>query len=150
VFAVGTFTNYSSSDYNGFAPNAGAAVSFQWASPPFETRADYAAAPVARNFATLTEYQKATGQDLHSRLVGYEVFVRVTKPDARDPQRIYDVGALDFGLRKRSAAIDAGTVLPNVTDAFTGRAPDLGALEYGRPAQHYGPTREAEESGQSP
>jgi hypothetical protein len=143
VFAVGTFTNYSSSDYNGFAPNAGADVSFQWSSPPFDVRADYAAAPVARSFRTLAEYQKATGQDLHSRLVGYDVFVNVPKPDSKDPQRIYDVRPLDFGLRKRSAAIDAGTVLPNITDEFTGRAPDLGALEYGRGAPRYGPLHDA-------
>ncbi len=131
VFNVGTFTNYSSSDYNGFAPNAGAEVSFQWSSPPFDVRADYAAAPVPRTFRTLAEYQKATGQDLHSRLVGYDVFVNVPKPDIKDPQRIYDVRPLDFGLRKRSAVVDAGIVLPNVTDGFTGRAPDLGALELG-------------------
>jgi hypothetical protein len=139
VLAVGTFTNYSSSDYNGFAPNAGAAVSFQWASPPFDKRADYVAAPVARDFRTFAEYQKATGQDTHSRLVGYDVFVNVPKPDASDPQRIYDVTPLDFGLRKGSAAVDAGTPLPNVTDGFAGRAPDLGALELGSPAPHYGP-----------
>jgi hypothetical protein len=140
VFAVGTFTNYSSSDYNGFAPNDGADASFQWSSPPFDVRADYAAAPVARIFRTLAEYQKATGQDLHSRLVGYDVLVNVPKPDAKDPQRIYDVRPLDFGLRKRSAAVDAGTVLPNVTDGFTGRAPDLGALELGQLPPRYGPS----------
>ena len=139
VFTVGTFTNYSSSDYNGFAPNAGAAVSFQWASPPFDKRADYVAPLVARVFKTLAEYQKATGQDAHSRLVDYDVFQRVQKPDIKDPQRIYDGASLDFGLRKRSAAIDAGTVLPNITDGFGGKAPDLGAIEYGSSAPHYGP-----------
>ncbi len=29
-------------------------------------------------------------------------------------------------------------VLPNVTDGFTGEAPDLGALELGQPVPHYG------------
>jgi hypothetical protein len=29
----------------------------------------------------------------------------------------------------------------NVTDDFSGRAPDLGALETGKPAIHYGPRR---------
>jgi len=100
------------------------------------------AAPVARNFRTLAEYQNATRQDLHSRLVGYDVFVNVPKPDAKDPQRIYDVRPLDFGPRKRSTAIDAGTELPNVTDGFGGRAPDLGALEYGQPPPRYGPAEE--------
>ncbi len=32
VFAVDTFTNYSTSDYNGFRPNADAPFSFQWIS----------------------------------------------------------------------------------------------------------------------
>jgi hypothetical protein len=29
--------------------------------------------------------------------------------------------------------------LPNITDGYTGRAPDLGAYEYGVPLPHYGP-----------
>jgi len=29
--------------------------------------------------------------------------------------------------------------VPNVTDGFTGRAPDLGALEVGQPTPVYGP-----------
>ena len=33
VFAVETYTNYSSSDYNGFHPNEGAEFSFEWMSP---------------------------------------------------------------------------------------------------------------------
>ena len=32
-----TYTNYSSSDYNGFRPNEGAEFSFGWMSPPFGT-----------------------------------------------------------------------------------------------------------------
>jgi len=139
VFAVGTFTNYSSSDYNGFAPNAGAAVSFRWASPPFAERADYIAQPVARDFKTLADYRKATGQDAHSKIVDYDVFVHVSKPDIKDPQRVYDIDGFDFGLRPKSAAVDAGTPLPNVTDGFVGRAPDLGALELGQPVPRYGP-----------
>ena len=35
--------------------------------------------------------------------------------------------------------VDKGTFVPNVTDDFTGAAPDLGALEVGRPLPHYGP-----------
>ena len=34
IFIVNTLTNYSSSDYNGFRPNPGAAFSFAWNSPP--------------------------------------------------------------------------------------------------------------------
>jgi hypothetical protein len=139
VFDVGTFTNYSTSDWNGFRPNPDAATSFRWSSPPFEKAAEYVAAPVVRAFKTLREYQEATRQDAHSRLVDYDVFVNVPKPDMRDPQRVYDIAGYDFALRPGSAAVDAGTVLPNVTDGFTGAAPDLGALEAGARAPRYGP-----------
>jgi hypothetical protein len=30
-------------------------------------------------------------------------------------------------------------VLPNITDGYLGRAPDLGAYEFGVPPPHYGP-----------
>ena len=33
------------------------------------------------------------------------------------------------GIRMGAAVVDRGIVIPNVTDAFSGRAPDLGALE---------------------
>ena len=142
VFNVGTFTNYSTSDYNGFRPNPGAKNSFQWSSPPFGVRSEYVKPPVVRTFATLRAYQRATGQDAHSTLVDYDVFVRVTQPDLTDPQHLYDPAAFDFSPAPESAAIDAGALLPNINDRYTGGAPDLGALEFGQPVPHYGP-REA-------
>ena len=44
----------------------------------------------------------------------------------------------DVGLASGSPAIDAGAVIPNVTDGFTGAAPDLGAWEVGCPTPLYG------------
>ena len=41
LFAINTFTNYTSSDYNGFRPNPGAPYSFAWNSPPTTVAADY-------------------------------------------------------------------------------------------------------------
>jgi hypothetical protein len=35
--------------------------------------------------------------------------------------------------------VDAGVVLPNFNDGFTGKAPDLGCCELGQPLPHYGP-----------
>ncbi len=69
----------------------------------------------------------------------YDVFIRVTKPDPSDPQRVYTPDGLDFSLRPGSPAVDAGVALPTITDGFTGSAPDLGAFELGRPPFHYGP-----------
>jgi hypothetical protein len=45
----------------------------------------------------------------------------------------------DFRLKPDSAAVDAGCILPNINDGFTGKAPDLGALEVGQPVPIYGP-----------
>jgi hypothetical protein len=170
IFSVTTYTNYSSSDYNGFRLNPGADVSFQWTSPPFGVHADYAAllrgggdggegggAPAGRargnaraagssmdvrRFATLAEYARATRQDQHSVTLDYDVFVNVPKLDGKDLRRVqtlYTAEGLDFSLEPGSAAIDRGVMLPNVTDGFTGQAPDLGALEFGQAPPHYGP-----------
>jgi hypothetical protein len=95
-----------------------------------------------RRFATLEQYSSATKQDRHSVIVDYDVLVNVPKLDARDVQKVqklYRAADFDFSLRPGCDAVDHGTVLPNVTDGFTGQAPDLGALELGHAPPHYGP-----------
>jgi hypothetical protein len=162
IFEMTTYTNYSSSDYNGFRVNPGADFSFQWTSPPWKTVADYSGlihgsggggeggGPGAardpslevRRFATLAEYSQATHQDQHSVAVDYDVFVHVPKLEAHDlhtVQKLYKAADFDFSLKPGSAAIDHGVALPNVTDGFSGQAPDLGALELGQAPPHYGP-----------
>ena len=157
IFSVNTNTNYSSSDYNGFRPNPGAAYAFQWNSPPWNVPADYSgmlltspgrggaggnSTLTARRFATLAEYSRETHQDQHSVTVDYDIFVNVPRLDAQDiknVQKLYKAEDFDFRLKAGSAAIDKGVNLPNVTDAFTGLAPDLGALELGQTPPHYGP-----------
>jgi hypothetical protein len=147
LFGVNTFTSYTSSDYNGFRPNPGAATSFQWNSPKTGVLADYAApghtaALENRDFPALEKYSQATGQDRHSTLVDYDIFVNVPKLDRNDlanVQKVYKAESFDFRLKPGSAAVDKGVALPNVSDRFTGQAPDLGALEVGEPAPHYGP-----------
>jgi hypothetical protein len=139
VFNPRTYTNYSSSDYNGFRPNPGVADAFEWASPDFQEKADYARDLILRKFQSLGAYRETTGQERHSVLVDYGLFRNAAAPDTSDPQRLYDATDFDFRPRPESAAVDRGEVLPNVTDGFTGRAPDLGALEVGRAVPHYGP-----------
>jgi hypothetical protein len=75
-------------------------------------------------------------------LVGYNSFMNVPQLDGHDVktvQRLYDPKDLDFRLKRGSTPIDRGTRLPNVTDGYSGSAPDLGAVEYGQELPHYGP-----------
>jgi hypothetical protein len=146
IFSVNTNTSYSSSDYNGFRPNAGEQA-FRWSSPPPNVPmipADGSGPTklVERTFSTLEAYAQATKQDLHSVLVDYDIFVKVTPLDAKDlatVQRLYKAEDFDFRLKPGSAAVDRGIAVPNITDGFDGKAPDLGALEVGQPVPTYGP-----------
>lgn len=139
IFSVDTFTNYSSSDYNGFRPNKDVSKSFGWNSPPFATMADFAAEREVRSYQTLEAYATATGQDRHSVLIDYDVFVNVGMPDPSDVRRLYRAEELNFHLKAGAKAVDAGIDIPGVTDGYSGLAPDLGALEQGHPEPHYGP-----------
>ena len=140
VFSIETFTPWSTSDFNGFhAATAGASL-FAWAAPS-GTVADYDARAQrpSQSFPTLKAYSDRTGQDSHSRMVDWSVFRKASAPVRGEPTRLYRPEDYDFGLTANSAAIDAGTILPGVTDGYTGNAPDLGALEFGKPLPVYGP-----------
>lgn len=136
LFQMKTFTPYSSSDYNGFGANPDVKDSFSWDGPPF-TSANGGRAKTA--YATLADYQKGSGQDAHSVTVGLDAFVHVTPTDPGDPRKLYLPENLDFRLKPHAAAIDKGTVLPGITDGYKGKAPDLGAYEFGTTPPHYGP-----------
>ena len=147
IFSINTYTRYSSSDFNGFRPNPNEPTSFEWNAPKPGVQADMPGPNLAavtletRQFATLDDYSRETGQDRNSVLVDYDIFMRVPKLDARGPdmQKVYRAEDVDFRLRPGSAAVDRGVALPTITDGFSGKAPDLGALEVGATAPHYGP-----------
>ena len=139
ILNLRTYTNYSTSDYNGFRPNPSVEDAFEWNSPPFNVAADYEHDSVTRKFKSLDEYRQATQQEQHSVLLDFDVFVKAGIPDKSDPQYLYDPADFDFRLRPGSRAVDAGVALPSITDSFTGRAPDLGAYELDRPVPAYGP-----------
>jgi hypothetical protein len=152
ILSINTFTSYSSFDYNGYRPNVGAETSFQWTAPSGETRSDYPRPNYTpkmetKRFASLEAFAAATGQDQHSVLVDYDIFVNVPRLDAQDRanvQKVYRAEDFDFRLKPTSAAVDRGIALPNITDGFGGKAPDLGALETGQRVPHYGPRPQAQ------
>lgn len=95
--------------------------------------------------ATLEEFRERTGQERHGILIDYSDFVNLTEPsNAMDANagvafRMYPKEGLDFSLKPGSRPVDAGVRLPNINDGFAGKAPDLGAIELGEKAPHYGP-----------
>jgi len=166
IFQVDTYTSYDEIDYNGFRPNPGAKAAFVWNSPAPGMTQDYreligavdgtapAGTPIAgslaqHRYATLADYNAGTSNDRHSIVVDYDTFMNVKQLDARDVktvQKIYKAEDMDFRLKPNSAPVDKGKVIPNVTDGYTGAAPDLGALEVGLPVPHYGPRPETPET----
>jgi hypothetical protein len=136
-----TYTAYTSLDYNGYRPNRSGRPQYVWKAPAAGTLRDYNLQGAAgyQEFATLPDFVRATGQEPHGREVDYDVFVNVRPPDAKRPHAIYESRDHDFQLRPGGRAVDAGCKLANVNDGFAGSAPDLGALELGRPAPVYGP-----------
>ena len=69
--------------------------------------------------------------------------IRVRKEDIFEkweiPAEPCRVSPQHLPLKKGCAAVDAGDVLPNLSGDFVGKAPDLGAYEFGQPLPHYGP-----------
>ena len=141
LFSVNSNTTYSSSDFNGFS-----AGEFAWNTPPSTTPRVDAEEPKLEQhrYKTFDEYRKGSGQDQHSVLVDYDIFVKAPKLDEKNlamVQRLYEAKDFDFRLKAGSMAIDKGVELPTITDGFSGKAPDLGALEFGQAIPVYGPRR---------
>ncbi|MBW7997703.1 MAG: hypothetical protein FVQ81_14235 [Candidatus Glassbacteria bacterium] len=133
-------TSYSSWDYNGYRPNRGTDTHFFWKAPAGGTLMDYTLDRADFTpFKDLAALRAATGQEAHGLSVDYDIFTNVTRPDPEQPHKVYSAKNFDFSLRKGGAAVDAGVVLPGINDSYSGKAPDLGALEAGAEAPVYGP-----------
>jgi hypothetical protein len=133
-------TNSYSSDYNGFRPNRNVQAQYSWLAPTAPGKTTHGAKDADwRTFPTLVEFQKGTGQEAHGIEVDYDIFESLTPPDPARRHHVYHSMDLNFRLKAGSKAVDAGVILPTINDGFTGKAPDLGALEVNQPEPHYGP-----------
>ncbi len=130
--------NYSS-DYNGFRPNPGVKNQYSLLAPaPGQTI--YEPKPGDwKYFSSLADLQKATGLETHGVELDYDIFESLVPPDQTRRHHVYHAMDLNFRLKPGSKAVDAGLPLPTVNDGFSGKAPDLGALELNQKAPHYGP-----------
>ncbi len=143
-----SYTSYTSFDYNGYRNKPDTDTLFSWSQPKERLR-DFALSGrrspedgAPQTFSSLEAFRSATGQETHGVMLDYDVLVKVEPPDPNDRARVFQLDEFDFRLRAGSAAVDAGTELPGLTDGYTGKAPDLGAYERGKPLPHYGPRRQ--------
>lgn len=142
IAAFANATAYSSYDYDAYRPNRRAEAQYAWFAPASPRAREYS--PGASDwqiFGTLEELSAATGQEAHGVEVDYDIFEDLRGPVAGQRHAVYHAVDLDFRLKTGAKAVDAGVRLPTVNDDFAGAAPDLGALEAGRPQPHYGPRR---------
>jgi len=85
------------------------------------------------------EVLRSETPEKHAVLVDMNVFRQgVEFPNPAIPER----EPADLRLRPGSAAVDAGFVIPNINNNFSGSGPDLGAYELGADPPHYGPRPE--------
>ena len=121
-------------DYDGFDWGADPA---SWKAPVF--RYDGWTPDIQKNyFIDLKSFSESVGVEKHGlRVRKEEVFDQWTVPSD-----VGDVGPVLLLLKKDGPAVDAGSPLPNIAETFAGKAPDLGAFEFGRPPMHFGPRDE--------
>lgn len=138
-FSATTYTRYSSIDYNGYRKKNNA-VNFRIRYPQNDSLNHADDREMAfLDFKTLRDFSKRTGFESHGVELHEDIFVNVPLPDTHNPGHVYPVKHYDFRLKPNSKAVDAGCFLPNVTDNFAGKAPDLGALESETEPPQYGP-----------
>ncbi len=131
-----TFTRYSTMDYDGFRKKPNFTIKFPQADSLNQCD-DKELSPISA--ADLAEFRIRTGFEAHGIELDEPIFENVPLPDPRRKGHVYPLKGYDFRLRKNSRAIDAGCILPTVTDGYTGKAPDLGAIESGTNPPLYGP-----------
>lgn len=139
IMAWANATDAYSSDYNGFRPNRGVAAQYAWLAPAQGQR-QYEPKPADwKTFASLADLRAATGQEAHGLELDFDIFESLKPPDPAARHAVYHAADLNFRLKPRGKAVDAGVPIPMVNDGFAGKAPDLGALEAGQPEPKYGP-----------
>jgi hypothetical protein len=87
------------------------------------------------NYPDVAGFSAAVGIEKHGlRVKKAEIFEQFDIPAEKGRVELQNLT-----LKAGSNAIDAGVPLPNISEDFAGKAPDLGAHELGKPVAHYGP-----------
>lgn len=139
ILKLANATDAYSTDYNGYRPNRGVTDQYSFLGPKPGQRLYEPKKEDWKSFPTLAALIQATGQESHSIEIDFDVFEHLTPPDPAKRHAVYHAMDLNFNLNPAGKAVDAGQVIPTINEDFNGKAPDLGALETGKPAAHYGP-----------
>jgi hypothetical protein len=140
ILTLANSTSHNTSDYNGYRPNRGVIQEqYRYFKPKSQPNVYEPKKEDWQIFSTLKEFQTATSQETHSVELDFDIFENLSPPDHAKRYAVYHAMDLNFALKTNSKAVDAGVVIPTVNEDFAGRAPDLGALETGKPALHFGP-----------
>jgi hypothetical protein len=99
-----------------------------------------------QNYSSLATFSAASGLETHGKVIQHSTCFATFNVPGAPPTPI---PAQHMTLNASCNAVDAGAVLPNINDGFTGSAPDLGAYELGASLPHYGP-RDASPSDTTP
>jgi hypothetical protein len=136
-----TYTRYSSFDYNGYRKKTNS-HKFRIRLPLIDSlnHADDRELSF-QEFTSLKDLAETTGFEAHGLELQDDLFENVRLPDPDRRGHIYPVKGFDFSLRASSKAIDSGVSLPNITEGYTGKSPDLGAIERGSAPPQYGPRK---------
>lgn len=139
ILVLGNASAANTSDYNGYRPNRDVPEQYRIFLPPSGPSIYQAGADDWKTFRTLSDLQQSLPLERNSVEVDYDIFVSLAPPAPGKRYAVYHAMDLNFALRPGSAAVDAGERIPTINDDYAGNGPDLGALELGKPAPHYGP-----------
>lgn len=89
-----------------------------------------------KKYTTLADFQVGTGLQKHGIEINRESCFKTFNVSAAPPA---SMSFQHMSLKNSCNAVDAGVVLPNINDNFSGNAPDLGAFEIGATLPKYGP-----------
>jgi len=121
----GSPTAYSTMDYNAYRRNDPEHL-INWKDYQGKTG----------RYQSLEAFFRATGHEEHGMLADYDIFVKAGPPQQG---KSYTPDNYNLRLNKGAKVVDAGIALAQVTEDFTGKAPDMGCYELGREKPHYGP-----------
>ena len=89
------------------------------------------------NLANIPALTAATGQESHGIKITHATCFATFNVPGGPP--LTTIPPQMMTLNANCPAVNAGVVLPNITDGYIGSAPDMGAYEVGAPLPQYGP-----------